>query len=86
GYNFGLPAVVTDVGSLADDVVEGKTGFVCKPKDASDLSEAIKRYFSSPLFHDLDRQRTLIKQFANERYSWSKVAAITSSAYAELVG
>ncbi len=86
GYNFGLPAVVTDVGSLADDVVEGKTGFVCKPKDASGLSEAIKRYFASPLFHDLDRQRSLIKQFANERYSWSKVAAITSAAYAELVG
>lgn len=86
GYNFGLPAVVTDVGSLADDVVEGKTGFVCRPKDASDLSEAIKRYFASPLFHGLDRQRTLIKQFAHERYSWSKVATITSAAYVKLVG
>ena len=86
GYNFGLPAVVTDVGSLADDVVEGKTGFVCKPKDASDLERAIERYFASPLFRDLDHQRILIKQFANERYSWSKVAAITSAAYADLVG
>jgi D-inositol-3-phosphate glycosyltransferase len=85
GYNFGLPAVVTDVGSLKEEIVDGNTGFVCKPRDSSDLAATIRRYFDSFLFRDLDRQRSLIGEFANERYSWSKVAAITKTIYLELV-
>ena len=84
GYNFGLPAVATDVGSLRDDIVEGKTGFVCRPRDSSDLAATIHRYFRSSLFQDLDGQRVLIKAYANERYSWSKVATITKAVYKEL--
>jgi D-inositol-3-phosphate glycosyltransferase len=84
GYNFGLPAVVTEVGSLKEEIIEGKTGFVCKPNDSSDLAATIRRYFASPLFRDLDRHRSLIREFANERYSWSKVAAITKAVYLEL--
>src|SRR5439155_6122659 len=38
GYSFGLPAIVTDVGSLREEAIEGKTGFVCKTRDPSDLA------------------------------------------------
>jgi glycosyltransferase involved in cell wall biosynthesis len=85
GYNFGLPAIATDVGSLKEEIVEGETGFVCRPKDASDLSATIRRYFESPLFCDLDRHRPLIRKYANERYSWSTVAARTRKVYSHLL-
>jgi len=81
GYSFGLPAVVTDVGSLRENIIEGRTGFVCRPRDPSDLASTIRRYFGSPLFHELEQGRTFVKEFAVERYSWSRVATITKAVY-----
>lgn len=37
-YCFGLPVIATDVGSLREDIVEGTTGFLCKPCDPVDLT------------------------------------------------
>jgi len=85
GYSFGLPAIVADVGTLKEDIIEGETGFVCKARDSFDLATTISRYFASELFRELESQRPKIKQYANERYSWSKVAAITTSVYSILL-
>jgi len=85
GYNFGLPAIATDVGALADDVVAGLTGLVCRPRDPEDLARAIAEYFDSQLYRQLDAQRTVIERFANERYSWRKVGEITESVYRRLL-
>jgi glycosyltransferase involved in cell wall biosynthesis len=85
GYSFGLPAIVTDVGSLREEIVEGKTGFVCKPRDPSDLARVIKDYFDSELFRNLETRRAEIKTYANERYSWEKVAAQTTGVYSRLL-
>jgi D-inositol-3-phosphate glycosyltransferase len=84
-YSFGLPVIATDVGSLRQDIVEGKTGFVCRPKDSSDLARTIGKYFRSELFRRLESRRTEIKEYANERYSWDKVAAITMGVYSNLL-
>jgi D-inositol-3-phosphate glycosyltransferase len=84
-YSFGLPVIATDVGSLREDIVEGRTGFVCQPRDSSDLAGTIDRYFKSELFRDLENRRLEIKEYANERYSWNKVAAITTAVYSNLV-
>jgi glycosyltransferase involved in cell wall biosynthesis len=84
-YSFGLPVIATDVGSLREDIVEGRTGFVCQPRDSSDLAGTIDRYFDSELFHNLENQRPEIKKYANERYSWEKVAAITAKVYSDLL-
>ena len=40
GYSFGLPVLAADVGSLKDEIVEGKTGFVFQPEDPVDLAKA----------------------------------------------
>ncbi len=80
-YSFGLPVIATDVGTLREDIVEGRTGFVCRPRDAQDLARAIARYFGSPLYADLDRARASVRAHAIERHSWAQVAAITESAY-----
>jgi glycosyltransferase involved in cell wall biosynthesis len=77
--------IATDVGSLRQDIVEGRTGFVCQPKDSSDLAETIDKYFQSELFRNLENRRLQIKEYANERYSWDKVATITTAVYSELL-
>lgn len=85
-YSFGLPVIATDVGSLREEIVEGRTGYVCRPKDALDLSAAIERYFSSPLFVELESRRDEIRNYANGKYSWSKVGAITTDVYRSVLG
>jgi glycosyltransferase involved in cell wall biosynthesis len=85
GYSFGLPALAADVGSLKEEIIEGKTGFVFRQQDSSDLAKKIRRYFASELFGELDSWRSQIKEYANERYSWSKVATITISVYSNLL-
>ncbi|HXC35986.1 MAG TPA: glycosyltransferase, partial [Candidatus Acidoferrales bacterium] len=85
GYSFGLPVIATDVGSLKDEIVEGRTGFVCRPKDPMALAKAIQSYFCSDLYKNLESRREDIKGYANERYSWCKVAAITTNVYAQVL-
>jgi glycosyltransferase involved in cell wall biosynthesis len=84
GYSFGLPAIVTDVGSLREEIVEGETGFVARPQDPSDLVRAISCYFGSDLYRNLDDRRRAIRQYANDRYSWNKVAALITNVYSSL--
>jgi D-inositol-3-phosphate glycosyltransferase len=83
-YSFGLPVIAADVGSLKDEIIEGQTGFVFKPRDSSDLARKTDEYFDSELFHSLETRRAQIKEYANERYSWNKVAAITTAVYSNL--
>ena len=85
GYNFGLPVLAANVGSLKDEIVESQTGCVFPPADAPALACAIEAYFASDLFKNLDARRGAIQTYANERYSWAKVAAITTRVYAEVV-
>ena len=81
GYNFGLPVIASDVGSLRDDIIEGRTGFGCRAQDPVDLAKVIAAYFSSDLFKDLDQRRHEIHAYAHERHSWKNVAEITTRVY-----
>jgi D-inositol-3-phosphate glycosyltransferase len=85
GYSFGLPVIASDVGNLKEEIIEGETGFVFRPRDSSDLASKIENYFTSELFHNLETRRAQIKKYANERYSWDKVAAITTAIYSRLL-
>jgi D-inositol-3-phosphate glycosyltransferase len=85
GYSFGLPVIAADVGSLKEEIVEGKTGFVFESKNAGALMVALKNYFESDLYEQLNFRRREIQGFANDRYSWSKVVAITTAAYSKFL-
>jgi D-inositol-3-phosphate glycosyltransferase len=85
GYSFGLPAIAADVGSLKEEIVEGQTGFVFPAKDVAALANVMEIYFSSDLHKDLENRRQEIREYANERYSWSKVALSTTKVYANLL-
>lgn len=84
GYSFGLPVIASDVGSLREEIVDGRTGFVCAPRDRVTLTQRLEQFFSSDLYRDLDGARADIKQFAADRYSWSKVGTATRQVYEEL--
>jgi glycosyltransferase involved in cell wall biosynthesis len=85
GYSFGLPVLVSDVGFLKNEVVEGQTGFVFQPQDEDDLATAIDRYFGSDLYKNLDHHRPEITAYALEHHSWDLVAQITMKKYADLL-
>ncbi len=80
-YNFGLPVVATDVGSLAEDVSIGQTGFVSQPKSSIDLAKTLRQFFDSELYLNLDSRRSQIVEYAKDKYSWQKVSKITLAAY-----
>jgi D-inositol-3-phosphate glycosyltransferase len=84
GYNFGLPVAASDVGSLRDEIIEGRTGQVFPPRDPAGLVRALESYFAGGLYADLKNRRQDIRDFANERYSWSKVARLTTAVYDRL--
>jgi glycosyltransferase involved in cell wall biosynthesis len=84
GYSFGLPVVAADVGSLREDIIEGKTGFLFEARDEVALTRAIDAYFSSDLFRALATRRQEIRDYANERYSWDTVGRITRNVYMDL--
>lgn len=85
GYSFGLPAIAAAVGNLEEEIVEGETGLVFKSRDSSDLAAKIDKYFNTDLFRRLESRRVKIRAYANDRYSWNKVAAITTSVYSRLL-
>jgi D-inositol-3-phosphate glycosyltransferase len=85
GHSFGLPVLAADVGSLKDEIVEGKLGFVFEPEDPVALVTAIERYFASDLYAELNNRRQEIREYATARHSWDVVSKLTTSVYANLV-
>jgi D-inositol-3-phosphate glycosyltransferase len=84
GYGFGLPVIATDVASMSESIIEGETGYTCRPADPGDLADKIEFFFSSALYEQPDLRRRRILEIATERYSLSKMASITIDAYRAL--
>lgn len=80
-YRFGVPVIATDVGSFREEIVEGKTGYLCQPDDVEDLTRVIKTYFESDLYRTLGYRRAEIRELAHKQHSWDEVARITCEAY-----
>ena len=85
GQSFGLPALVADVGSLKDDVIEGETGFVFKPEDPDDLARAIEIYFASDLYQRLPEKRKVIRRHVETHHSWDAIGQTTVAVYNRLL-
>lgn len=85
GYSFGLPVIATDVGSFREEIVEGVTGYVCRPNDPKDLAATIDVYFGSDLYRESGGRRQEIRDYADSHHSWSAVASLTRKVYAELL-
>jgi hypothetical protein len=64
-----LPVLAADVGSLKAEIVEGKTGFLFRSEDPSDLEKAIERCFASDLYTHLSMRRQEIRDYATKGHS-----------------
>jgi glycosyltransferase involved in cell wall biosynthesis len=84
-YRFGLPIIATDIGSFNEDVIDGVTGFICKPDDAEDMAEKIRLFFSSNLFRQHEQTRKRIVEYAEQKYSWSKIGRQTYEVYTRVM-
>ena len=84
-YCFGLPIVAADVGSFRETIIEGRTGFLCKPHDPDALGKALESYFESDLFKSLNDTRRDIREYARSRHSWEPVGQMTQDVYVRLL-
>lgn len=84
-YNFGLPVVATDVGSFRNDIIAGKTGLICHPEDPEDLADKIIAFFNSDFYKNTESNRKNIIDYANEKYSWIRIADKTCSVYKNIM-
>jgi D-inositol-3-phosphate glycosyltransferase len=82
-YSYGLPVVATDVGSFREEIIEGSTGFLCKPGDVASLAATLEKYFASDLYYELKSRRQEIREYARRVHSWDAVAELTRKAYEE---
>jgi glycosyltransferase involved in cell wall biosynthesis len=85
GYSFGLPALAANVGSLKDEMVEGRTGFLFRPGDPIDLARAIEKYFASDVYGDLSSRRQEIQDYARQGHDWDIVGQTTLGIYDRLL-
>lgn len=70
-YHFDKPVVITDVGGLAEEVEEGKTGYVAPPNDPIALAAAIEKVLMEKTRIDFASH---IREY-KKRYSWERVVA-----------
>jgi glycosyltransferase involved in cell wall biosynthesis len=68
-YNFDKPVIATNVGGLAEVVVDGVTGLIVPPNDPLKLAQAIGKFYSENL------ESTLSAGAAREKkkYSWERM-------------
>jgi glycosyltransferase involved in cell wall biosynthesis len=67
-YHFERPCIVTDVGGLAEVVLDGRTGYVVRPNDRAALVEGVSRF--------MRERRDMTTNIREERrkYSWAAFA------------
>ncbi len=69
-HGAGLPVLVTDVGGLASQVAEGRTGLLVKPNDAGAIAREVERFFEEELEGEM---RRAIAEASGEK-SWDGLA------------
>lgn len=46
-YGFSVPAIVTDVGGLAELIAEGKTGYIVNENTPAGISETLVKFYAN---------------------------------------
>jgi len=68
-YNFNKPVITTNVGGLAEVVVDGKTGMVVQPNSIDELASAIVKFFGGEFAKKFSERVAEQKKL----YSWDNL-------------
>jgi glycosyltransferase involved in cell wall biosynthesis len=68
-YNFDKPIIATDVGGLAEVVIDEKTGFIVAPNDHRALAESISRFYKEGREEEFSAH---VKE-EKKKYSWDRL-------------
>lgn len=79
----GLPVVATNVGGIADAVLDGETGLLVAPEDPGALAGAIRELLEDPAGREAMGRRA--REVALERFTAEKMATDYEALYEELV-
>jgi D-inositol-3-phosphate glycosyltransferase len=68
-YNFNKPVIATDVGGLAEVVLNERTGFIVKPQNPKELAESVVNFYTA------NREEEFVKNVMEEKkkYSWERM-------------
>lgn len=68
-YQFDKPVIATDVGGLAEVVLDGRTGFIVRPESPEEVADAVTR------FYDEGREKEFGRNVQEEKkkYSWENL-------------
>jgi len=68
-YQLERPVICTNVGGLAEVVLDGRTGFVVPPEDVPALADAVLRFYAE------GREEPFVQNVRTERekYSWDRM-------------
>ncbi|MCX6133063.1 MAG: glycosyltransferase [Ignavibacteriales bacterium] len=68
-YQFDKPVIATDVGGLAEVVLNDRTGFIVKPETPQAVADAVVRFYSEK------REEAFVKNVREEKkkYSWENL-------------
>lgn len=82
-YRFGLPVIVSNVGSFPDDVIPGVQGYVFEAGNPKSLAATIDTFYQS-LHPKLDLRQS-IRAYTQQQYSWEQASAVTYELYQQLL-
>lgn len=68
-YHFNKPCIVTDVGGLAEVVINGVTGFVVPPEKPEEIAKAVLRFYSENKSGEFSRNVSIEKR----KYTWERM-------------
>ena len=68
-YQFDRPVIATDVGGLAEVVLNNRTGFIVKPEAPQEVADAVVRFYEGK------REDEFVKNVREEKkkYSWDNL-------------
>ena len=69
-YNFDVPVIATNVGGLAEIVIDGKSGIITNDATPNAIAEAVLRYFQQ----SMETQLTEGVIQEKKKYSWDTFA------------
>ncbi len=70
-YTFARPVVATATGALAEDVLDGDTGFLVAPGDVEAMGRALVKILSSPA--EAKRMGKAAARMAGDEFAWDRI-------------